>query len=484
MRTSFSTVLTRTHEQRIARAVICLVAVSWTSGSIGQSPADAPPTQMVVAEGVGVDVESARRDAYRAAVRQVVGTLVDSQTIIENDTVITDKVVVFSDGYVDRVEPLKEVLEEGLVRVRVKAFVKTGKLKDDLRANEILLSGSAVIISDGQSLVAKALTDQERKSNAREMYLAAVGDYPASCFASKVGPPKVVEVAGGVVTCDVRIRVSVKQKEYDDFVKRLVTFLDSGGVVAHGQFNVHDPVSVAIHRKNTDDEVNTFAEIKRLLPDSEVERLQATFNRSSGVSDAVDAGYTFWEDKVLRGSYFVHRHVEPYKQLAFNNQSFLEHARDVRPVLIFVQETEADGKPRGRWFVVVVVDHKKIRLPMVTKDRTEIVIDERQGLLVASEMDCRLRIAAAGEIQAEKVIRLRHFGYSVSNPPGNGFFPAVFFLPGFRPRAGGGCGIFFEFTVQLTAPEAAFNKPGLIIEASLANVPKNTPDPACQPGNW
>ena len=148
MRTSLSTVITRTREQRIATAIICLVAVSWTSGSIGQSPADAPPTQMVVAEGVGVDVESARRDAYRAAVRQVVGTLVDSQTIIENDTVITEKVFVFSDGYVDRVEPLKEVLEGGLVRVRVKAFVKTGKLEDDLRANEILSNAQGVSLVD------------------------------------------------------------------------------------------------------------------------------------------------------------------------------------------------------------------------------------------------------------------------------------------------------------------------------------------------
>jgi len=434
---------------------------------------------MVVAEGVGLDVESARRDAYRAAVRQVVGTLVDSQTIIENDTVITDKVVVFSDGYVDRVEPLKEVLEGGLVRVRVKAFVKTGKLEDDLRANEILLSGSAVIISDGQSLVAKTLTDQERKSNAREMYLAAVGDYPASCFASKVGPPKVVEVAGGVVTCDVRIRVSVKQKKYDDFVKRLVTFLDSGGVVAHGQFNVHEDGNAYRHRKNT------FAEVKRLLPDSEVERLQATFNTSSGVSDAVDAGYTFWDRELLDGGFGGSRQGEPYKQLALSNQSDLEHTRAVQPVLIFVQETEADGKPRGRWFVV---DHKKIRLPMVTylrKNQPEIVTDGGQGLLVASEMDCRVRIAAAGEIQAEKVIRLRHFGYSVINPTGPGGFPAVFFLPGFRPSADytRGCGIFFEFTVQLTAPEAAFSKPGLIIETSLANVPKNIHDPACQPGN-
>ena len=419
---------------------------------------------MVVAEGVGVDVESARRDAYRAAVRQVVGTLVDSQTIIENDTVITEKVFVFSDGYVDRVEPLKEVLEGGLVRVKVKAFVKAGKLEEDLRANKILLSRSEVSIPDLRSQVAKALTDQERKSNAREMYLAAVPHYPASCFASKVGQPKVVEVAGGVVTCDVRIRVSVKQNEYDDFVKRLVTFLDSGGVFAHGQFNVRgegNDVRLKGHIIYTD--------VQGLLPDSEAKRLLATFDRKLLKSDAVDAGYTFWEDNVLRGGFGDPQQGEPYKQL---NNKQLTTARG-SSVLIFVQDTEAEGQPRGRWFVV---DYEKIRLPMVTYSRKEeIVTDPKQGLLVASEMDCRVQMVAAGEVQVEKVIRIRRFGYSVHNPAGPGGFPAVFFLPGFRKINDGGCGIFFEFTVQLTVPDAAFNKPGLIIETSLANVPKNTP---------
>ncbi len=113
---------------------------------------------------------------------------------------------------------------------------------------------------------------------------------------------------------------------------------------------------------------------------------------------------------------------------------------------------------------------------MVTYSRKEeIVTDPKQGLLVASEMDCRVQMVAAGEVQVEKVIRLRRFGYSVHNPPGPGGFPAVFFLPGFRKMHDDGCGIFFEFTVQLTVPDAAFNKPGLIIETSLANVPKNTP---------
>lgn len=62
-----------------------------------QSP-PAPETRMVVVEGVGADIESSRRDAYRMAVRHVLGALVDTKTLVETDRLITDKVVVFSAG--------------------------------------------------------------------------------------------------------------------------------------------------------------------------------------------------------------------------------------------------------------------------------------------------------------------------------------------------------------------------------------------------
>ena len=68
-----------------------------------QAPsADAQPQVMdVVATGVGADPEQAKQNAFSAAIEQVVGVLVDAETIVKNDEVVRDEVLTFSRGYVN-----------------------------------------------------------------------------------------------------------------------------------------------------------------------------------------------------------------------------------------------------------------------------------------------------------------------------------------------------------------------------------------------
>lgn len=202
-----------------------------------------PDTTMVIVEGVGLDVETARKDAYRAAVRQVLGTLVDSETLVENDQLVTDKVVVFSDGFVEKVEDLPNGLSKdgGLVRLRVKAFVKSGQIKDNLlRANANAPPGRVIEIEDADSLLAQVITSQERKIGARDLFLAAAEEFPASCFQAEAFPltPASVRSDGDEVVCDVRIRITARQKEYDDFAKRLIAFLEKIPAAAQGEFAI------------------------------------------------------------------------------------------------------------------------------------------------------------------------------------------------------------------------------------------------------
>lgn len=196
--------------------------------------------EVVIVEGVGADVEAARRDAYRAAVRQVLGALIDSQTLVENDQLITDKVVVFSNGFVDRVEDLPggATVEAGFTRLRVKAFVKAGEVAKSLRKESIGLAGPVMHVEDADSLFARVLTAQERAASARELFLAAVKDYPASCFQAEVFPlnDKSVRVHGNDVECNTRIKISVRQKEYEEFARRLIMYLESEEPFGRGQF--------------------------------------------------------------------------------------------------------------------------------------------------------------------------------------------------------------------------------------------------------
>ena len=62
--------------------------------------------QQVVVDGMGMDKESALRDASRNAVEQVVGTMVDSKTLVNNAVVALDTIYTKSQGFVTNQEIL------------------------------------------------------------------------------------------------------------------------------------------------------------------------------------------------------------------------------------------------------------------------------------------------------------------------------------------------------------------------------------------
>jgi len=111
------------------------------------SPAPAQESKTVTAEGVAVitggNVDIARdaaiQDAQTRAVEQAIGTLIDSQTQVENYQVISDKILSQIKGYIKRYNIVNEAREENLLRVTITAEVSLGQLNDDLSAIGILM---------------------------------------------------------------------------------------------------------------------------------------------------------------------------------------------------------------------------------------------------------------------------------------------------------------------------------------------------------
>ncbi len=62
----------------------------------------------VKVKGMGMDKESAVRDAMRVAVERVIGTYVDSKTLVEQATVVEDTILAKSQGFVTDVQILSE----------------------------------------------------------------------------------------------------------------------------------------------------------------------------------------------------------------------------------------------------------------------------------------------------------------------------------------------------------------------------------------
>lgn len=81
--------------------------------------------QQVMVDGIGVDKDSAMRDASRNAVEQVVGTLVNAQTLVSNAMVQLDEIYTKSQGFVTGIEVLSQRNEGGMLRIKARVEVNT-----------------------------------------------------------------------------------------------------------------------------------------------------------------------------------------------------------------------------------------------------------------------------------------------------------------------------------------------------------------------
>ena len=102
-------------------------------------------SQTVTSEGVatiGSDRAAARdkaiEDALRRAVEQAVGTMVESETSVEDYKLLSDRIYSRSSGYVQRYDVISENAEGNLLRVRIEAEVNSGNLNSDLAAIGLL----------------------------------------------------------------------------------------------------------------------------------------------------------------------------------------------------------------------------------------------------------------------------------------------------------------------------------------------------------
>jgi hypothetical protein len=119
-----------------ALAFVCLLSAAWSGQVLAQAQ-----TQTVVAEGMAgvqgdpaIARDNAIQDALRKAVEQAVGTMVSSETLVENFQVVKDNIYNKSAGYVKEYKVVKESPGKDLHTVTISAVVGTGDLKNDLGA--------------------------------------------------------------------------------------------------------------------------------------------------------------------------------------------------------------------------------------------------------------------------------------------------------------------------------------------------------------
>jgi hypothetical protein len=99
------------------------------------------------AEGVGVIIDDntatardqAIQDALRLVVEQAAGTMVSSETLVQNYEVLRDQIYSQSQGYIRQYEVTDESVQGNLYTVTIQATVATGNLKNDIQALGLLM---------------------------------------------------------------------------------------------------------------------------------------------------------------------------------------------------------------------------------------------------------------------------------------------------------------------------------------------------------
>lgn len=206
--------LSRTDQEYVARRV---------EGRAGVTGREMPAgtNQTVVVEGVGRTAEEALQDAFRNAVRQVVGALVDAETLVRNDEIISDQILVFSEGFVATYEILDDRFHDGLYRRKIVASVKRGSLLTRLRSSNVV-TGAV----DGRSLSAEAFGRMEAERDAARLLQRYFEHYPASVLVAQPnGKPRLDGRHGGNATVVQDLRIAVDPERYQAMQQGLVNLL-------------------------------------------------------------------------------------------------------------------------------------------------------------------------------------------------------------------------------------------------------------------
>ncbi len=133
---------------------------------------DTTQTSTVVSRGVGMTPDAALKDAFVQAVQQVVGVMMSAETMVENDKIIKDNVLTYSDGFVTKYDVLKpaEKNQAGFFEITIKAVVEQKQIKKKLEDAKVLRKE----VKGMENVWAQMVTKGIRKDDAELMLINAL----------------------------------------------------------------------------------------------------------------------------------------------------------------------------------------------------------------------------------------------------------------------------------------------------------------------
>ncbi|MCE2883189.1 MAG: hypothetical protein LW636_12655, partial [Planctomycetaceae bacterium] len=183
----------------IASYALALVA-GIAAPAVGSMPASLDPDALaptqsdpqvveVTVTGFGSSPQAALDDAIRNALKQVAGEFIRSDTEVDGDEIVQDRVIAHAQGFVESAAKLGEpVLKDGIYRQRVLVKVRKSQVAEVMRG-PAKSEGAA----DGLSMYARLKSLRERKASAAELMSVLFEGFPASVLKCEIaeGPVEI-----------------------------------------------------------------------------------------------------------------------------------------------------------------------------------------------------------------------------------------------------------------------------------------------------
>jgi hypothetical protein len=205
-------------------ATILLFVVSSQSMSQettkGKPSANTPASKVmdVVATGAGGSPEAALQNAYSAAIEQAVGVLVDAETLVENDKIVREKILTFSQGFVQNYEEINRWDKDGVFYIRIRAKVSMQKLAESVESS---ISSRKI---RGNVLEKQIRHDVQSEDNAVEIAFRAYR-MDKVLKVEILGDPEVVNKDSTQAKLKVKVRLSPDLDAWAELRKKLLPLL-------------------------------------------------------------------------------------------------------------------------------------------------------------------------------------------------------------------------------------------------------------------
>lgn len=176
--------------------------------------------QSVVATGTGTDLEKAEQAAFAQAIEETMGVLVESETVVENDELIIDKILTLSRGYVDEFDVIRRWKQDGLYHVKIDAKVAVDSLHAKLKDSDITVHElTPEKRKEFKKLSIQGQTDDGTSQDAAGMFRNAIRDYSLVRF-MKVQQPietEVVNRGAGIAKLRIGVKLSADFERWEQF---------------------------------------------------------------------------------------------------------------------------------------------------------------------------------------------------------------------------------------------------------------------------